>query len=294
RKMMRKLLSNQHIGGITLLATAWMLVACEKDLILQDDPYGGGKEPLGISFTRNYSYPEVAEPGSRVTYFVKGLKPYEGTYEFLVNDQPVEVVSTTDSTVEVIVPELISSGAATIKMENQFFTGPVLYIDGNVSVDENFNVVNGFNGLITNIIPQSGGHIIGGLFTNFENEASPTVFRNGVHYINSLGQSDGTFNFQKGVNGFVTDIARQGSKYYLGGQIFSFNERGTSNLVRLNADGTLDSMVVDVLNPDPNRPENGLDTVSAFNGGTLGGIGGGTFQAGEVIGVFPVTGNKVV
>ena len=292
KEMMNKYPNQQKAIGS--LAIILVLFACQKEFVPLDDPYGGGKEPFGISFTRNFSYPEIAEPGDRVTYYVKGLKPYEGQYEFLINDQSVEVVTTTDSTVEVVVPEMISSGAATIKMENQFFNGPVLYIDGQVSVDENFNIVTGFDGLVTSILPQSGGHIIGGLFTDFENEASETVFRNGIHYINSLGESDGMLNFQEGVGGYVNDIAAQANKYYLGGSISTFNERATSNVTRLNADGTLDSMVVEVLNPDPNRPENGLDTVPAFNGGTLGGVGGGTFQAGEVLKVFPVENNNVI
>lgn len=181
-----------------------------------------------------------------------------------------------------------------IRMDNQFFNGPAVYIEGNVSVDDNYNIVNGFNYSVQDILGHNGGHIVVGAFTNFENEASTTVFRNGFHYVNSLGKSDAALNFQKGTMGTVYSINKQGSKYIASGLFSEFNKRKLNNIVRLNSDGKLDSMVVDVLNPTPERPLNGKDTVTAFNGGTFGGITGGTFNMGDILKSFPVTDNKVV
>ncbi|MFD1771310.1 DUF5008 domain-containing protein [Sphingobacterium suaedae] len=279
---------------IGLLILSLPFASCNKEVLLGDDPYGGGREPFGIAFTKNYAYPERAEPGSSVTFYVKGLKAYEGKFEFSISETPVEIIATTDSTIEVLLPEQISSGGAVIKMENQFFAGPTIYVEGNVSVDENFDIVNGFNGPVFDMLSQSGGNVVIGPFTDFENEASGTVYRNGIHFVNSLGKSDNTFNFQRGITGIANSIAKQGDKYYIAGSINEYNRREVSNIVKLNANGMLDSTTVDVLNASPERPENGIDTVASFNGGTLGGIGGGTFQSGTVNRIFPVSGNRLI
>jgi len=281
---MKKTLSYTHISRTLAAVCLLAAYACQKAPGIGEDPYAGGKEPFGIAFLKEYSDPEVAQPGETVTFFVKGLKQYEGKFQFAIDNNPVEIINTTDSTIEVVVPDKISSGAAMVVMENQFFNGPVLYIEGNVSVDDNFDIVNGFNGGVSDILPQAGGHIVAGSFTDFENQATRSVFRNGLHYINSLGKSDGALSFQRGTEGWVNNIVRQGNKFIAVGSFSDFNRREAANIVRLNANGSLDSVVVDVLNPTPERPENNKDTVSAFNGGTLGGISH----------VFPVADNKLV
>jgi len=282
--MKNKLL--HHYADRTLLVLCLLgAYACQKAPGIGEDPYAGGKEPFGISFLREYSDPEVALPGETVTFFVKGLKQYEGKFRFTIANNPVDITNTTDSTVEVVVPQQISSGQAMVVMENQFFNGPTLYIEGNVSVDDNFDIVNGFRGSVSDILPQAGGNIVAGSFSDFENEATASVFRNGLHYINSLGKSDAAFNFQRGTEGWVNSIARQGNKFIAAGSISTFNRREVANIVRLNGNGTLDTVVVDVLNPTPERPENNKDTVSAFNGG-------GAF--GAINHVFPVADNKLI
>ncbi|QBQ40426.1 DUF5008 domain-containing protein [Sphingobacterium psychroaquaticum] len=291
---MKRYLFGRLAGLLLIQAVLLGMVSCKDDLTIGEDPYAGGKEPFGISFLKNYSDPEIAEPGSMVTFFVKGLKKHEGKFEFLINDSPVAIESVSDSTITIRVPEKVSSGFSMIRMDNQFFNGPAVYIEGNVSVDDNYNIVNGFNYSVQDILGHNGGHIVVGAFTNFENEASTTVFRNGFHYVNSLGKSDAALNFQKGTMGTVYSINKQGSKYIASGLFSEFNKRKLNNIVRLNSDGKLDSMVVDVLNPTPERPLNGKDTVTAFNGGTFGGITGGTFNMGDILKSFPVTDNKVV
>jgi len=280
---MKEILSYTHISRALMAVCLLAAYACQKAPGIGEDPYAGGKEPFGISFLKEYSDPEVALPGETVTFFVKGLKQYEGKFQFAINNNPVEIINTTDSTIQVVVPDKISSGAAMVIMENQFFNGPILYIEGNVSVDDNFDIPNGFNGSVSDILPQAGGNIVAGNFTDFENEASASVFRNGLHYINSLGKSDGAINFQRGT-GWVNNIVRQGNKFIAVGAFSTFNRREASNIVRLNTNGSLDSVVVDVLNPTPERPENNKDTVSAFNGGALG----------QISHVFPVADNKLI
>lgn len=278
------------------LSALLIFANCSKDVKLGEDPYAGGKESLGIAFYKDYAEPEIAEPGSEVMFHVKGLKKHEGKFQFFINDNLVDIKNVADSSITIVLPENISSGGAMIKMDNQFFNGPIIYIDGNVSVDKNFDIVNGFNSTVRDIMPYGGGNVVVGAFTDFEKEASASVFRNGLHYINSLGKSDNAVNFQRGTgsSGFVNKVLQQGNKFFAGGSFSNFNRRHVENVVRLNVNGSLDSVVVEVLNPTPDKPENGLDTVAAFNGGTLGGIGGGTFQAGTIIDLFPVADNKLI
>lgn len=71
---MKRYLFGRLAGLLLIQAVLLGMVSCKDDLTIGEDPYAGGKEPFGISFLKNYSDPEIAEPGSMVTFFVKGLK----------------------------------------------------------------------------------------------------------------------------------------------------------------------------------------------------------------------------
>src|SRR5699024_5182165 len=61
-------------------------------------------------------------------------------------------------------------------------------------------------------------------------------------------------------------------KFILGGSINEFNNRAILNVARLNVNGTLDTMITPVINPTPEDESKNVDTVSAFNGGTMDGL----------------------
>ncbi|GHE39450.1 hypothetical protein GCM10017764_23360 [Sphingobacterium griseoflavum] len=262
-----------------------LLTACSKDLVVGEDPYAGGKGSLGIGFVSNYPSPEVAKPGELVEFQVKGLLPYIGQLNFFVNNTPVEVISAEDSLVIVRVPTQISSGDAKIVVENQVFYGPRLQIQGNVSFDANYGIVNGFNGFVSDFIPNAGGYIVVGAFTNFEDEANnETTFIRGIHFIDANGRSSSSMNFGKGAYN-INSIARMSSgAFVVGGAISSFNDREVYGIAKLLPSGRLDTMVVDVINTTE-FPQNSLDTVSSFNGGVTGG---------SVLKVFGVADDKVI
>ncbi|RYZ44830.1 MAG: hypothetical protein EOO14_26505, partial [Chitinophagaceae bacterium] len=80
---------------------------------------------------------------------------------------------------------------------------------------------------------------------------------------------------KEGLNGPVGGVIfTPSSKYLLAGSFTKYDTIGNiNNLVRVNNDGTLETMVVDVINPDPaNFPDDGKATVPSFNGGTLGAV----------------------
>ncbi|MEI2275529.1 DUF5008 domain-containing protein [Sphingobacterium sp. ML3W] len=247
--------------------------ACSKDIALGTDPYAGGKESLGVGFYTNYANPEIAKPGELVDFYVKGIKPYLGKINFSVNDTKVEVITAKDSLVTIKVPTEISSGNAKIEVDGQVFYGPRLDIEGNASLDENYGMVNGFLFSVNDILPNAGGYIVTGSFINFENEAvDKKVFRNGIHFIDANGKSATTMTFGEGASGggSINAVTKMtDGKFVIGGPFGTFNKRRVNNIAKLNTDGKLDTMIVDVVNTTDN-PRNSRDTVSAFNGGILG------------------------
>ena len=262
------------------LLTAWMsvfcvilLMGCHKDDPTGENPYEGGKDPLGIFFLDEDPHPESVAPGGIVQIHVRGLTKYENEFTFLINDMESEIVALSDSTIDIRVPELASTGGSSVRLKNQVFFGPRIYISGKVSVDQDFGVVNGFNGPVFDMLPFGGGFVVAGWFSNFEDEAGEDVYRNSIHYINSLGKSDATFDFQKGSLGMVNSLVRQpDGKFLIGGAINDFNTKEVLNITRLNPNGTLDTLITPVINPTPEDESKDLDTVATFNGGVGSGV----------------------
>lgn len=271
---------------LLLLLGAFFTIGCHKDDAIGEDPYAGGKQPLGIFFLDEQPQPEAVAPGEVVRIHVRGLARYENEFTFYLNQMEAEVVSLTDSTIDVLVPELASTGGSSVRLKNQAFFGPRVFVSGKVSVDQDFGIVKGFNGPVLDILPFGGGYLLSGMFSDFDDEAGEEVFRNSIHFINSLGKSDATFNFQKGTSGAVNSMVRlPNGKFLVGGMLNDFNHREVMNIAQLNVDGTLDTLITPVINPTPEDETKNVDTVSAFNGGTLSGI---------VVKLIPTSDNGVI
>src|SRR5690606_31159751 len=102
------------------------------------------KPPVGVVFERlNRPLPGV-RPNDVFEVPVRGLLRHEGSVEVLINEEKAQVVSLTDSTMEVRVPEKVASGGMKIKITDQIFFGPRVPIEGNVRVDTDYGVKNGF------------------------------------------------------------------------------------------------------------------------------------------------------
>lgn len=133
------------LGAFALLP----FVACESlDDTITEDPYGGGREPIGIKLLSEAPMPESGYPGDTVVFKAKGLTNLydEATgdyrFKFYMNEVETPIYSATDSTLTVIVPENISSGLTYIVAENQVFYGPTFTILGNLTIDSNFKLAN--------------------------------------------------------------------------------------------------------------------------------------------------------
>jgi hypothetical protein len=255
--------------------------SCSKQEVFQDDPYKGGKEALGVKFLEADADPSAGSPGDEVTFKVRGVMKFKEKLEFLVNETKADIINVTDTSITVKIPQNASTGGTTLLLEGQSFFGPKFTVQGKVSIDPGFKAVNGTNGVINDIVATSaGGYILVGGFTNFENLAPSTPINRIVAIAN-----DGAYTsslFRGGSDGPIQNISRLSSgKYMISGSFSSFNRTaGTNGVTRLNGDGSLDSMSVELINPRPNNPTLSFDTVPTFNGGVISSINAGNFFGG--------------
>lgn len=119
----------------------------------------------------------------------------------------------------------------------------IIRLNADGSIDTTFNVGSGFTGganVVYSIAMQPDGKIIAaGNFTKYNGQT-----RNRIVRLNTDGTLDTTFNIGTGFDGFfvVSTVAVQpDGKILAGGTFAEFNDVSRNNLVRLNADGTLDS-----------------------------------------------------
>lgn len=283
-----------RLSHIIILLMALVIYSCKKADVIGEDPYAGGKKPLGITFDNALPDPELAVQGSEVTVFVRGVKKYESDYKLYINEIEATVIKLTDSTARIKVPDNASTGGISIVTKEQTFFGPVLKIDGKVSIDDTFQT-NGAsfrdsNGNIGTAsvydivtLPNSNSFLVGA-FNNFDNRWTEKVPNGAIAQVDNNGvyiaPVTGGINLGKGANGVLTNITRlttgnNSGKYIISGAFSSYNSTRSNRaningITRLNADGTLDSMIIDVVNPTPTDLKKNRDTVPTFNGGVDG------------------------
>ncbi|MBV8858061.1 MAG: DUF4214 domain-containing protein [Acidobacteria bacterium] len=88
------------------------------------------------------------------------------------------------------------------------------------------------------VAPQSDGTIILG---GYKRDSGGTIVANGVYRLNSDGSQDNSFHTGLGSdNGFTGVAVQPDGKIIAGGYLKTYDGQATGNLIRLNADGTLD------------------------------------------------------
>jgi uncharacterized delta-60 repeat protein len=107
-----------------------------------------------------------------------------------------------------------------------------------VALDESFAIGAGFNsGELAIALQPDGGILVGGGFTEFDGNPANYLVR-----LNADGSIDTGFDIGTGFNGGVLSIALQpDGKILVGGQFTSFDGNAANRLVRLNADGSIDT-----------------------------------------------------
>jgi hypothetical protein len=272
--------SEMKIKGLKILicllisSISYGLYSCKEQEVFGEDPYAGGKEALGVTFVGDYASPESGAPGSQVTFGVKGLKNWENKFKFYLNEQETEVLNYTDSTITVVVPELVSTGGASIRLEGQVFFGPRFEVEGKVKIDNNYKIVNGTNYQISDALEINNHLILVGGFTNFENKATTDKPINSIVAINNEGELSTSYEFGRGANGNISSIVKlSNNQMIVAGGLYGFNNHsGVMGITRLNNDGKLDTTIIEVINLEPEKEHMGFDTIPSFNGGVYGGI----------------------
>jgi len=256
-----------HFLFVLMLATTFF-TACKKSEPLPEDPYAGGKEALGIKFLTTTAEVE----GNTVTFKVTGLMPYKDRVRLLINEVEAAITVITASSVTATMPSNLSSGPAVITVDDQIFFGPMVNITGKTEIDGTFSNL-GANSMINQILPLPNGNLMMvGSFNNYAQAASEKQPINSIVLTNQNGTYLNTLSSRKGANGSITSIARLSSgQFMIAGGFTTFNDRrGISGVTRLNANGSLDSARVEVVNLTPLIPTNSYDTVARFNGGISG------------------------
>ncbi|MBB2148189.1 DUF5008 domain-containing protein [Pedobacter gandavensis] len=291
----------------SLVIVAMLLVACKKGKGIADDPYAGGKVSLDVSILSKNTDPDIVAAGTSLTVKVRGLTTdkYKDTdFKIFVNEIEAALTSRTDSTISFNVPLEASTGSMYITLNGEIFFGPIVKVGGKVSVDNTFKIVNGAGTVTGNgnsdvyaIQALTNGNIwLGGAFNSFEQKGTAVLPNGGIVQTDADGAYlTSGINFGKGVVGnnqtiYSINTINTGSntgKMIVAGSFNAYNStrvnrQTLNNITRLNANGSLDSMVVDVVNPKPAETYKNKDTIASFNGGVDGSIRK-TFVFGEQV-----------
>lgn len=188
-----------------LKAWSWLLLltgvaaACDSSDGIGEDPYAGGKSPLGIKLRNVAPIPETASPEDTVVFGAEGIMawcdPTAGRYdfEFYLSDERLEIITANDTSVTVVIPRSISSGLTYLKLQGQVFYGPRFEVTGSVTVDAAYELTE-VNDVIYTYLPRKDNanyYYLGGGF-----------YRVGNQYLYNIGMVD--------INGTLAKPASEG------------------------------------------------------------------------------------
>lgn len=251
-----------------ITALVSLFQACKKEETFED-PYSGGKNPLGIQLSRTLPpSPAEALPGSIVSFAATGLIPYKDQLSFYFNGEKGEITSITGTEIKVKIPATASSGITSVIVEDQVFFGPDFKVSGKISFDPEFQVNAGTNSDVYGYhkLLNDERLIFVGAFERYNNQGDITPYR-GLVRVFKNGTIDQSFR-SGGAGGDIYSILQMGDKYVVAGAFSSFYPYAKNvgidqadNITRLNPDGSLDVTKV--------TTSIGLvKDVHSFNGGT--------------------------
>lgn len=242
---------------------------CKKTDTVYKDPYANPKPPLGIKLDRDVPpVPTSGIAGTKVHFQATGLVAYKDKLSFLFNGEKAEIVSITESGIDVKVPAGASSGITSINVDDQLVLGPQFSVLGLIKIDPTFRAQAGANNFVTGVYPLADGrNIVIGFFTNYDNKGFVAPL-NRIVRTSGDGDLDRTFRTGKGANGGLASIIELGGKFVIAGGFSGYDQRteNISNITALNSNGTIDTMGVKTWR----RPSQ-TDTTQyfpKFNGGT--------------------------
>ncbi|SHM93835.1 DUF5008 domain-containing protein [Chitinophaga sp. CF418] len=253
---------------ISMAALLMMLfvTACKKDKAY-DDPYAGGKEPLGVTLSTEIPNPSEAAPGTVITFKGKGLMKYRDSLLFNFNGEAAEIVKVDSTGIQVKVPVTASTGVTSVTIGDQIFFGPLFKVRGNLDIDNNYKVVVGANSWVSDVYRFADGRILlVGDFLDYERKGIVRPISR-IVLTSRDGEMDRSLQSGRGADGSLNSIGVLPSgKLVVGGSFASYDihQAEIHNITVLNSNGSIDSMSVNTFTDK--------DTVPSFNGGTDGRI----------------------
>ncbi|MGJ7031430.1 DUF5008 domain-containing protein [Niabella hirudinis] len=224
---------------------------CRKDAVLGAYPYGSDKEPLNVKLSTETLRPSISAPGTTVTLYGSGFAKYKKE-ELLVrfNGAPAEVLTVSDTRLDVKVPARASSGMITLTINKQVLAGPLQQISGPVAADASFKSFPGASGGVVFRIrfQDDGKYVIMGSFNDYDNSGEADGM-NGMARLNPDGSVDRSFKSRRGfLGGRVLDaLPLPDGRYLVAGSFSHYRNRFTGrvqNMITLNQDGTPDTVLV--------------------------------------------------
>ncbi|WP_344981479.1 DUF5008 domain-containing protein [Compostibacter hankyongensis] len=253
--------------GFLLFACTGIIWGCRKDKQQFEDPYGGGKPPLGIQLSTDLPSPATGGIGTMVTFRATGLSHYKDSLHFYLNGETADVMQVDSGSIKVKVPETASTGVGYITVGDQIFFGPIFRVQGKLAVDNSFKAKVGANNSINDVLPLPDGRLVlVGSFSDFEHKGAVKPL-NRIVMTSRDGEVDRSLRSGDAADGYLNSIATlTNRKMVIAGAFASFDShRGEiHNITLLNSNGSLDTTVV--------RTPLSRDTVPLFNGGTDGTI----------------------
>jgi uncharacterized delta-60 repeat protein len=249
------------------LLSAMTLFSCREKVAVFEDPYAGGKLPLGVRFEDAPPSPAQAFPGATISFQISGLLKFKDKMVFTFNREKATVVSLDDKELKVKVPELASSGIVAIQIDDQVFYGPEFRVRGKLEFDPTYKALIGSNGTILEQLELANSRkvIVGG-FTDFESKGIVKPI-NRIVLTSKDGEVDRSFLAGKAANGSISSIVQlNNGKFVIGGAFGGFDTHTTGgnkaifSMTQLNSNGSLDTTEISTFLKK--------DTVPTFNGGT--------------------------
>lgn len=132
---------------LSLLFGMTVLASCEQlDDTITEDPYGGGKEPLGVKLSQEPPVPANGYPGDTILFKASGLEKWvdetsgKFDFKFYINDAEAKIHEVTDTTLTVVVPDNLSTGLTYLVLQNQVIYGPTFEVLGNITIDKDYRL----------------------------------------------------------------------------------------------------------------------------------------------------------
>lgn len=124
---------------------------------------------------------------------------------------------------------------------NENSVNNLIRLNTNGSVDNQFNIGDGFNDIVNNIKIQTDNKIIVcGDFTEYSGLSYKKLLR-----LNSGGTIDSTFDIGTGFNSGVTDIGIQSNDKIIAiGKFLTYNGNNVNGIIRLNSNGSIDNTFI--------------------------------------------------